>query len=890
MPAWPGSRSSCSRSPGGTQPRARCERLQVGETFDRYRVEEPLGRGGMGTIYRVCHLTLNTEHALKVLQAGSNAMARRLVREGRAQGSLQHPNVVRVTDVIDVHGLPGLIMEFVAGPSLATHIVAHPRLSVHEIDDLAAQILAGVAVAHRAGFVHRDIKPANVLLAPLHTGRWRAKISDFGLARHLSEPNDGQLTHPSMPLGTPAYMAPEQGQDARLSTVRSDIFSLGATLYELATGESAFRAVELAETYANARAGRYRDPSRVRPSLPPRIVRTLRRALEVRPQHRFSSCEDMLDAWHGNAPAARVQGRPLLVTVGLVALIGLLLAVTAWWSAPQPSAPETDPPILALREMRLTALSDRHQIFALAQSPNGDTLVWADDRGLWRQGRDDVAPSLIREEVFQNVDFFPDGRRLLLSTESVGVSSLDLVQGSEVQHLDQAGRYVRLAPDGRTVAIGHDDALWLADLDSGEVRKLPATAPGWTVGLEWAPSGHAVAVARQSDGRGWIEVVPIDGGQPRQVVDHSGIAALGMAPLAWLPRDRLVYTLTQAIDGGDEPAVDLYVLEGAGHGRTHRDAVRVHRWSGFYITQLEASADGRHVTYARVTVRREAHLVSLERPGERWALTNDDWQEIPLGWWSANEVLVGSDRGGGRTFCKSLNGGAPRNFGPLVSRSRALRVGDELLHWVITDEPNPTLVLVRYRPEGPSIAELARFPVDERIDVRCPQTAHRCLLALPFGDGLRMFWLSIDSGRIEGPVYETRLATAASGWDLSPDGSRLVVIDEPGLATVVDLATQQGIARVPLPMPRPVHITWAHGDDAWVVTGLMESGRDPYRMVVVGLNGESQELWSNPTSYLYAPSPSPDGRHVAVGALAFAGDLWSVQGLEDAMAGTSDET
>ncbi|MBW2257360.1 MAG: serine/threonine protein kinase, partial [Deltaproteobacteria bacterium] len=260
--------------------------LEPGRALERYTVQSLVGRGGMGTVYRVRHNQLGSIHALKVLHWASRTVRNRLMREGQAQSRLRHPNVVTVTDLVDVDGAPGLIMEHVDGPSLSELLRERKRLALPEVDRFAEGIIRGVDAAHRAGLVHRDLKPANVLLAPGDEG-YVPKVADFGLAR-LAETggSDPRLTRSDTPMGTPSYMAPEQIRDASSADVRSDIFSLGAVLYELVTGRRAFDGLDVVDIYDRIRTGEFTPPERVVDDLPERMRQTIERALEVDPERR----------------------------------------------------------------------------------------------------------------------------------------------------------------------------------------------------------------------------------------------------------------------------------------------------------------------------------------------------------------------------------------------------------------------------------------------------------------------------------------------------------------------------------------------------------------------------------------------------------------------------
>ena len=252
--------------------------LRTGMVVDRYIIEGLLGKGGMAYVYRVRHRQLSSLHALKVLNLRRADIRERLVQEGRIQSTLNHPNVVTVTDLVDISGAPGLIMEYVQGPTLH-ELLGRGRLSLGQVDGLARGILKGVAAAHAHSLVHRDLKPANILLANVG-GELVPKVADFGLAKALAE--DDALEHPTRSgaiLGTPAYMAPEQIHGARHVDARSDVFSLGTLLYELVTGRRPFSNADPLALLQQISDGRYQAVAELRPETPARMITAIERAL-----------------------------------------------------------------------------------------------------------------------------------------------------------------------------------------------------------------------------------------------------------------------------------------------------------------------------------------------------------------------------------------------------------------------------------------------------------------------------------------------------------------------------------------------------------------------------------------------------------------------------------
>ncbi len=280
--------------------------LNPGTVIGRYTVEEMIGEGGMATVYRVQHNELHAAYALKVLNLVSDAIQRRLVQEGRVQARLRHPNILPVTDILDIGGRPGLIMEYVDGPSLEIKLATH-HLSLDEADELALGILSAVAFAHSQGVVHRDLKPANILLAD-YGGDLIPKVADFGLVKVLGDDDSLHKTRSGIGIGTPCYMAPEQALDAAHVDERADVFSLGAILYELVCGRRAFHGPNTVAIIIRIAAGQFTPPEELRPDLPKRMLNAIHGAMQIDRNLRIQDSQTLREVWRGKkdwrAPAA----------------------------------------------------------------------------------------------------------------------------------------------------------------------------------------------------------------------------------------------------------------------------------------------------------------------------------------------------------------------------------------------------------------------------------------------------------------------------------------------------------------------------------------------------------------------------------------------------------
>ncbi len=253
----------------------------------KYDVEERVGEGAMGVVYRALDPVLQRRVAIKVMSdafAQDDDLRERFLREAQAAGSLQHPNVITIYDFGDVDGHPYIAMEFVEGQDVAELIAHQVPLSVVDKLDLAIGVLQGLAYAHKRGIVHRDIKPANIRV----DDEGKARIMDFGVA-HLASSN---MTKSGVMLGTPSYMAPEQIIGGKVGP-QTDVFSVGAVLYELLTGTRPFDGGTLQAVMYRVLSENPASLSTVVPGLPAKLNDVVMRALAKDAENRYSSALDM---------------------------------------------------------------------------------------------------------------------------------------------------------------------------------------------------------------------------------------------------------------------------------------------------------------------------------------------------------------------------------------------------------------------------------------------------------------------------------------------------------------------------------------------------------------------------------------------------------------------
>jgi eukaryotic-like serine/threonine-protein kinase len=353
----------------------------VGRQIGSYRILSLIGAGGMGEVYRAHDDRIGRDVAIKILPAAfstDDERLRRFQQEARATGQLNHPNIMAVYDVGDYEGCPYLVCELLEGETLRTRIegrAVHGRKAL----EYAIQMAHGLAAAHEHGIVHRDLKPDNVFV----TRAGHVKILDFGLAKLVGPfpPGDANVTaeptQTGVVLGTPSYMSPEQARGAPADH-RSDIFSLGAILYEMLSSRHPFRRTTTADTISAILRD---EPAAFSEgaAVPPALEHVVRHCLEKEPADRFQSMRDLAFALEtplsGAYAPSGPAGRGGWTTTRRAALILLALAGAAFAGVMLASRLATRTPPRDVRINRLTEAAGLEEFPAI--SPDGRAVAFA---------------------------------------------------------------------------------------------------------------------------------------------------------------------------------------------------------------------------------------------------------------------------------------------------------------------------------------------------------------------------------------------------------------------------------------------------------------------------------------------------------------------------------
>ena len=463
---------------------------------DRYRVEREIGAGGMATVYLAQDLKHDREVAIKVLHPdlGAALGGERFLAEIKTTAKLQHPHILPLLDSGDADGLLFYVMPLVEGETLRARLERERQLPIDAAVRIATEVAGALDYAHRHGVIHRDIKPENILL---HDGR--AVVADFGIALAVTAASGNRMTQTGLSLGTPQYMSPEQAMGEKVIDARSDIYALGAVLYEMLTGEPPFSGATVQAIVAKVLTEKPMHPTAVRDTIPRHVESTLLKSLAKLPADRFADAAKFAEALAnpaatvGFAEAAASAGRAAGgESVNGTAVKRWRLAAATGWLVGAAALVA----VVWLARDRVRTAADTAPVVRAAV-PTGDKVPASSTQG-------------------SGVAVSPDGAKLLfLATDSSPVPRLVLhdltTNAQQVIPSSEFGSSPFFSPDGREIGFMSGRTVHLVSLGGGGQRAFYTTA-GPINGAVW---GRDSVITLASRG---ILRIPVAGGRPDTLV------------------------------------------------------------------------------------------------------------------------------------------------------------------------------------------------------------------------------------------------------------------------------------------------------------------------------------------------------------------------------------
>ncbi|HYG63947.1 MAG TPA: protein kinase, partial [Thermoanaerobaculia bacterium] len=833
---------------------------------------EPVGGGGMGIVYKARDTRLGRTVALKFLPpelTRDPEAKERFLQEARAASALDHPNVCTVHEIgEDEEGRLFLAMAFYDGETLKRRLERGP-LPLDEATDVAKQVAQGLTKAHRQGIVHRDVKPANLML----TGDGVVKVLDFGIAKLAGSSG---LTQAGSSLGTPAYMSPEQARGEEVDG-RTDVWSLGAVLYEMLAGRRPFPGDhDQAVIYALLHETPKPLPS-LRVDVPPDLARIVARMLEKDPERRCPSMADALADLRafrnepGTGTVQRAAAPPARrrwpwLAAGVVAVLaagGLYLALGAREEVGQ------------AQFERLTEGGGRELFPTLSPDGNSFAYVKAGEGNLdiYLQSVGGDNPLRLTDSLADDTQpaFSPDGRQIAFRSEREGGGIFVMGNlGGSSRRVSEIGFNPAWSPDGEELVVATEGVsgplartgrseLWRIVAATGERRLVTR---GDAVQPSWSPNGHRIAywsVSSKSAER-TVWTVPAAGGEARRVTNDT---FLNWSPV-WSPDGRYLY---YSSDRSGTPNIwRVPIDEASGEVRGAPEAINAPSESSSFMS---FSADGRRMIYATDDGRSNLEKIGFDPgrlavEGELSAVTEGSrsiftGEASPDGRWLAYQVTQPRDD----LFVIQPDGSEPRQLTDDDAKDRLPRWAPDGSRILFYSNRSGRYGAWTIRPDGSGLEQLTVDTGEPLYNPLWSPDGRRIVFILGF-KGTALLDLDDLSRRPKPlPLPVGTGVFNATSW--SPDGRFLA-----------GELTRPGIAVYSLDSGRLDRLTDSGTSPVWLAGGRALLYLDRGRISAFDLRGRTvrEVLSPRANSEFRSVSPGPNSRTLYLVRATFEGDVW----------------
>jgi serine/threonine protein kinase/Tol biopolymer transport system component len=915
-----------------------------------YRIVSFLGEGGMGVVYKAEDTKLRRFVALKFLPedlAKDHQALERFQREAQAASALNHPNICVIYDIDEQEGQPFIAMELLGGRTLK-HLIQQTPLKTDQVLESAIQIAEGLDAAHSKAIIHRDIKPANIFV----TQRGQVKILDFGLAKVAprldvvheigasSLPTataEEHLTSPGTTMGTVAYMSPEQARGERLD-VRTDLFSFGVVLYEMATGRLPFEGSTSAAIFGAILHLAPTSPLQLNPQLSERLDEIISRALEKDRDLRYQHASDMrtdLKRLKRDTSSSRSEAVPPLppaamampeatqepasdsviiagllkrhkkAAIGIVAVLIALVAL-AWSLLHRPPRPSAE-----LTQKRLTFNSSENFVHDSVISPDGRYLAYSDPAGIHvkllstSEERIIPRPAGVPASAFWNAtSWFPDGTQLLVEAfEPGGHKSIWVFSmlGQSPRELREGVTAMEVSPDGTRIVFGPFvepgwREIWVMGREGDNPQKVLALGENeWLSAVHWSPNGQRLAYLRaqgtlESYQQSSIETSDLKGANRTLVV--SADPNVQLEGFCWLPDGRIIYSRRESPDSPDDNLWQIGIDGQA--GTPTGKPKRITQWAGSSLSQLSASADGKHLALEKVSFQGQVYVGELAAGGSRMnpprRLTNDEADDSPSAWTPDSQaVLFASDRNGTQSIFKQ--GLSQDTAEPLVTGQQGAgspRLSPDGARILYLEVPKTAIgaSTPRRLMRVPVSGGTPQFVLETRnnLDFRCSRApASVCLIVEASQDKRHLTFTEFDPLKGRGKVLRTmqKDPTASfAGTDISPDGTTFAISREYEAETHIRLLSLTGGSDREIAVkgrPRLTGLNWSPNGKGLFCSSYAPQGST---LLYVDLKGDARVLWQSKSMLgVLGGVPSPDGRYLAIQSALISSNVWMVKGF-----------